>query len=233
MRRRVLQPPSLIEVLAEIAILKDDQFKFLSDQIRDIDSFDTDRSRLKRISSQTNIDVDNLRLIMNGLAYLYKTIHRVNIEPQKLSEVVGELLDTLLIEEGIENHSAVLGSNKIELISRLEVLLQKTDTASNYAKYERLRWGFLPVILAAESFVDLRPNFSDDLNSIDELIPLVQFNLVTDSPNETYRNIVFQVDARALEVLKKAVERAEEKLKKLNDINPINEIMTKRRLKKK
>ncbi len=105
-----------------------------------------------------------------------------------------------------------------DAIERFTILF-RPQTHQRLRKIQRLQSGFLPNALGFASFVDLRPDFGDKLDSLQlqGYVPLVQFRITTDSTVADEKTFVFQLNEEALADLRKAAERAEAKLSALKE----------------
>ena len=227
MKTKPLQPPSFTSVLLEVAGLSNEAFDRLAIEIDGPDAFDVEKERISALSPALGVDEETATAIISMIGFLYQRIHRDSVDISNIPMFVKEMLESLAKQESDEERPS---SEQSEIISRrLSHLLRKQTNVEKFNKHERLRWGFLPAATNFSTFVDLRPSLSDDLTEIEELIPIIQFRVKTDSSAPMLKNFVFQMDPRALKRLKSEVERAERKLSTVLSSAPVSSLITKRR----
>jgi hypothetical protein len=217
--RRLISTPSFGDVLSIIASLSDDAFQRFSSEIGGENAFDLDLDRCERISRDLGTDTDTVAQVIHLCGYLYGQIHSRSVMREEIPTILGEFLD-----EYSEIEDNELRRN---LIERMSKLLARRESADAFRKAQRLRVGFLKNALSFASFVDLRPDFNEEKNSVQRLIPVAQFRITTDSNVPEYKDIVIQLDERSVRRLKDAVVEVERKFATLGS-GPFSEWLMKR-----
>jgi hypothetical protein len=99
---------------------------------------------------------------------------------------------------------------------RVAALVVGNPAASRTQKRTWLRTGILDNAVGFASFVDIRPNFTKDRSDIVELLPVVIFEIETES-NYDVNSIVFQMTGETLAQLITALDDVQKKLKIITD----------------
>jgi hypothetical protein len=194
--------PSLEEVVRNVAQLSDSAFNSLQSLVSK-QGFQIESEQCERLAKEMSLSQEQTLYLLSALAFMYRQ-----------AESASESNETLA-----RNLSDELGDNTVDLpklTKRLTMLLAPNPQADKEIKINRLKTGFLKSATGFGSFVDLRPNFSDDLKTLHSLVPMVQFRISTDARDPTDANFVFQVDEEGLAKMKEAIERTEEKLRQLS-----------------
>lgn len=225
MKRRPLQQISLTTVLRDLAELPESSFTTLVHEVQGPRAFDTERDRLTELAKGTGIEADTLSLLLSALNYLYSEVH----SGEGIANLSPDIIEDLLLS--LERSDRFLSGDKLSEVEvqtlkrRLPFVLEKRSSTDRFRKAERLKSGFLPAATNFASFVDLRPLLNDRQDLIEELIPIVQFRIRTDSNNQDLRNFVFQMDRSTLRHLKESIEKAEEKLDNISKTNGIQQLI--------
>jgi hypothetical protein len=95
---------------------------------------------------------------------------------------------------------------------KMVLLLGQTAAADEVSKLVRLETGFLPHAIGFSSFVDLRPDFTDDRAEIRQFVTVIQFRITTQNANGEEATHTFQLTSEALHQLGEAVEDTQAKL---------------------
>jgi hypothetical protein len=99
-------------------------------------------------------------------------------------------------------------------VSRLAEVLRSNAVRDRELKRRWLRTGILDIATAFSSFVDLRPNFSDDRSEISELLPVIIFNIIVQTETGDDRSYVFQLSDSSLRQLERAISDVRIKLER-------------------
>ena len=207
----LLPPTSAIEALGVLVRLDDRSFELIKNEILGPSAFDASDDRVSSIASQLGAATDEIYNLLSSLPSLYSLMRRLNAPDDEIEKIVEDFLSQVIDPEDLPENGFDT------LTKRLTELLKKNESADRFAKLLRLRDGFLSNAKSFTSFVDLRPEFTEDEMSVRQLIPIVQFRIATDATDPSSREYVFQLDEAALVKLKDAVERAEKKLTALSE----------------
>jgi hypothetical protein len=127
--------------------------------------------------------------------------------PDVLSDYVNRLVDASEDSNIPKNSLDALKGRVTELFTDILPQIKKAK------KQTRLKSGFLRNAKQFATFVDLRPNFSnEEFIHIDDWIEVIQFRISTDALPGLERQIVFQCDEASLAELKLCIQKAETKL---------------------
>ncbi|MCJ2068311.1 hypothetical protein MKK75_05725 [Methylobacterium sp. J-030] len=229
MKKKPLQPPTLTAVLVEIASLDDVAFLKLKAETDGPNAFDSEKERIQTVAPLLGTDEDSVKFIMTALNYFYQQLHKETNNEVNVEETLEGFVDSVIDQDELEAEDIPSQDQRKIIVNRLSNLLQKRDSVDVFNKHERLRWGFLPAATTFSTFIDLRPNLSEDMTAIDELIPVIQCLIRTDAVDPAQKNFVFQMDPRSLKKLKDEIERAERKLSNIVNNDDLKKLMTKRR----
>jgi len=212
-RVQLLPPTSLEEVLGYLARLDSRQFEALRDDVVGSQAFNAEKDRCERLSEKLGLNKEPVAYLLSALSFLYGQVQGAVRDGLQFETATQALTDSLTLDAFSEDE-------RQRLISRLPLLLAENPNVERAAKLRRLKRGFLSNAVGFSTFVDLRPNFSDDL-SVEALIPIVQFRITTDAEADNDRFVVFQIGEDGLAELDSAVQRAKKKLAAIKDQLPI------------
>ena len=203
-----ITPPSLSRILDIAANFDDTVFVKLEELLKDPATIDPSDSDFSRLSQETRVPDDDLRYFMSLITFLYSKLDQS--DPQKTVPI---LKDFIAESSDLEDASS--------LAKKMGGLLQYRDAYDAAIKHARLSQGFLPFVLEASSFVDLRTDFERDSNNkltgnANSRIPVVQLMLRTDSLKENERHIVLQLDKSGVELLQAAIDEINHKIRILD-----------------
>ena len=216
----VMPPQTFGEIIVAISNLNDDQFDTLCKLVSGPSSFSPKKSEIDAAKLKIPSKDADLHLLLNALGFLYSRVVEFGTADQGFTQVIENLVEEL------EKESKIAFSDKVKLSDRLKLLLQSSENHSSYAKNDRLASGFLPNGIGFASFVDLRPSFTEgDEPRIIGYLPIVQFRVRTNSLTPSLRNFVFQLNRESLQEMKKAILRAEEKLKSTKSIDGLGPLL--------
>jgi hypothetical protein len=200
-------PHSFEVVVGEIGSLSDQAYETLRADVEGEDAFTSDTVRCQRLSPLLELAPEDVGLVLAALEFLYERIK--NLQPSKqASEMIRRFVD------GFEEVK-LTPDVRAKLIDRLIELTAQKERVELARKIRRLRTGFLDNATAFSTFVDLRPDFNSDYESVRSLVPIIQLMISTDSDDPARQHFVFQMDERRLAGLKDVLDKAEKKLKTL------------------
>ncbi len=202
-QRRSMFPFALENVVALVGELSDDAYSGLLAELRSPDGFETDDRRVGRLAERIGADLEDSKALVAAVAYMYGKVHRGNEPEIGVSELREILARDIPMDEG---------GDTSRLLSRLVEMLTRNAAIEDYRQIAKLKAGLLPKAVAFSTAVDLRPALSADGQSLDRLVPLMQFRIVSDAGDERTRTSLFQLDARSLDALEATVKELRERL---------------------
>jgi hypothetical protein len=210
-KHKILPPGTVLSVLDPLVSFDEKKFNLLKLEIGGPKGFNFDQSRISKLADPLELSTSHLEALISVLDGLYLRTSDILSDGAEINEALGEFVDRIKSDD--EKYEA--SDDQVELLkSRLiDLISSNYESINNSKKIERLKDGFLKNAVGVGSFVDLRPNFTEDLEKINGWIATVQFRITTDSNIALDREIVFQCDQSSLVKLKAAIEKAEKKLK--------------------
>lgn len=212
----ILPPNSLGDLISPIADLSETEFSALNAAVSTKRSFSLKKEEIERLRNELpQAAARNLTFLLTALSFLYGHLLRLTEAGMQYDEAVKATAEEL-------ESDAKWGSKKTIATDRL-ALLFKQDVHQQLRKIQRLQSGFLPNALGFATFIDVRPDFGDNLNSpqLRAYVPIIQFRITTDSQSPEQKSIVFQMSESALSDLRKAITHAETKLDILKEKSKI------------
>jgi hypothetical protein len=197
--------PPFEEVLHDIAQLQEDAFGKLHAFVRG-EGFEADTEQRDYLAQALSLSRERVFYVLSVLAFVYRQARADLQAPESIARRLGAVLQDDV-------------AGRTRLISRLTQILAPNAKAEKEIKIGRLKSGFLKNATGFGSFLDLRPNFSEDLKEVHGLIPVIQFRIATDATDPADAAFVFQLDEEGLAKMKEAIERSEKKLKQLSALN--------------
>jgi hypothetical protein len=216
----ILPPNSLGELIRPIVELSDSEFSALTSAVSGPRSFSLKKQEIERLRNLLPPPAaKNLTFLLTALSFLYAHISRQTDAGMSYDDSISATVQEIEADSGWGETNAKIGKIAIERFA----ILFRPQTHQHLQKIQRLQTGFLPNALGFASFVDLRPDFGDnpDTVQLQGYIPLVQFRVTTDSSVAEQKTFVFQLNEESLADLKKAITRAEDKLKTLKERSPL------------
>jgi hypothetical protein len=213
----VTPPSTLGEAIVPLGQMPDTEFHALVKALSSPRSFSLSKGTIEDLRKQTPSVAPSLTYLLGVLSFLYSQVDRVVEMGESYDSVI-----TKLVEEVKANDHPLLKD-------RLSIILNRTEARKRFRKIRRLQSGFIPNATGFSTFVDLRPDFGDsDALDLKGFVKVIQLRVSTDSENPREQRFVVQLNKDSLHELKKAVDRATEKLEMLNNQNiaalPIIEI---------
>jgi hypothetical protein len=201
-------PQTLGDAIRPIAEIPDEGVNALASALSTPQSFSLTEDQLNVLSEK--IPGVNLTFLVGALSYLYSHVERMTKKGASFQDTIKALVDELSED--------AKWSDKNEVIARLSSLLKPNPIHASHRKLQRLRSGFIPNATDFASFVDVRPDFEGaETLSINHYLLMIQFRVATDAPSGENRRLVFQMTESKLADLKKAVERAEAKIRAIRN----------------
>ncbi len=204
-------PTTLSQAVSFVGALSEEQFSEMQAAIRGQHSFEVSKVDRSRLSGVLSLPDDGVSYVLRVLGFLYNQIEPRRDERREV--FAGKL-------EGVLNRTGAEISDEIK--KRFSLLLAFSENHETHLKIERLGAGFIASVRSVQTFLDLRPNFSDSRTSIDGVVPVIQMNIITDSPRNHEASIVFQMDMNGLVELKKAIDDIDAKIAAIKSNDSVN-----------
>ena len=200
--------PELPEALKAIVKLNEDQFELLRGAVSGPAGYDQSLQRCEELARTLNSDLElsDVWKILSSLRFLYYRAREW--ASRDMMEALREFFVIADLEES-------LGDDPKRGYNRLKELLSRNPALERKRKLRWLQIGILPTATTFASFVDIRPNFTDDRSVVEDLVPVVIFRVDTDTDINADRAHVFQLTIDGLAKLRVAVEDIEKKLASL------------------
>jgi len=214
--RSLITPPTSIgDALSPLISLSEQEFTDLLQAVSGPRSFSLSKDEVERLQRQLGFAGSTLSYLLAVLSFIYNQVDSV-VEDGKPYD---EAIEALIQEISGKQPWAGAGPAAAE---RLKLMLRSSDARRRLRKTQRLRSGFLPNAVGFSSFVDLRPDFGGDGDalSLNGAVEIIQFRVTTDAEGPPFDRMVFQLTEETLRELKKAVDRANDKLALLK-ANPV------------
>jgi hypothetical protein len=206
-----LPPSSLSDVVESLESLSDSEFAEIRSAISGPHSFSLSKDEITALSKKVSVPATTLPYLLGALSFLYSHVAQLMDSGMQFPEALSQTVENLA-----ENEDWKEKREKIQ--QRLSSILIKQDAHQRFRKIQRLQSGFIPNATGFASFVDLRPDFGEGDNlTFKGFVPIVQFRISTDAISPDGRRHVFQLGEQAFVELRKAVDRAEAKLKAIKE----------------
>lgn len=201
----VTPPTTIGEALVPLGQMPDAEFRVLVEAVSGPRSFSLSKEAIEDLRKRVPSVGPSLTYVLGILAFLYSQVDRVVELGQPYESAI-----TKLVEE-------VKATSQPVLRERLSTILNRSDAHKRFRKIRRLQSGFIPNAVGFSTFVDLRPDFGDsEVLDLKGFVKIIQLRINTDSENPDEQRFVVQLNKETLNELKKAVDRASEKLELLN-----------------
>lgn len=208
-RSTVVPLSSMHDVVSAIGQMDDEQYHRLLAAIGS-QSFYFRESSLPVLAASIGITVPDLKNILDVLRFAFQRLGELSGDDERRLADIAEFVDSLQGYDDLAADSAVVKQ-------RLAELLRPSDVHRSREKISRLEAGFLPDLTNISTFVDLRPNFDNDLNEIDGFLPVVTLNIQTNSSNPLIRSITLNLPLSSIEEVISSVERLNRKVTKIRE----------------
>jgi hypothetical protein len=172
--------------------------------IADSGGFDLSDPAITELSKITQLNLDECRELASVLGHLYRG----------LNDDSGGEIDATSVDELVSGLEHLPGhkSDYKSVCDNLAVLLKPISVIEDAKHRIRIKRGFLKNTVEFASFVDVRPRFNLLRTEILELIPVVQFRIVTDENDGVVSKIVFQMDEAGIEAMQNALDTVKIKM---------------------
>lgn len=208
--------PPLPETLEYLAKQSDADFNTLRQAISGPDGFSRSINRCRQLARElgNEISTNTIFNLIISLRYLYDNSR----EWEEAGRDVRVALDEYFELTGLKT---ILGDDVNDsFYDRVLSFIEKNPVVERARKRRRLQAGILDTATGFSSFVDLRPQLSEDKTEIEELIPVIIFQAETEAQEkEGTKTHVFQLTLESLKKLKDTIGDIERKLETVKD-NP-------------
>jgi len=205
-----MRPPSVEEALTPLLRLSDGQMQVLISATTGPRSFSLPKDEIDSLRGELGTTADSVSFMLAAFSFLYAHVRELTEDGIPFEEAVRETI------EGFDPN-LVPEDARPALQIRLVEILRRRDVHERSRKIERLRAGFVPNAVGFSTLVDLRPSFDDESDemTITGYIASTLFRINTDALSPLSRRMVFQVSEEGLRDMRKAIDRAEKKIKAL------------------
>lgn len=208
--------PPLPETFEYLAKQSDADFNTLRQAISGPDGFSRSINRCRQLARElgNEISTNTVFNLIISLRYLYDNSR----EWEEAGRDVRVALDEYFELTGLKT---ILGDDVNDsFYDRVLSFIEKNPVVERARKRRRLQAGILDTATGFSSFVDLRPQLSEDKTEIEELIPVIIFQAETEAQEkEGTKTHVFQLTLESLKKLKDTIGDIERKLETVKD-NP-------------
>jgi hypothetical protein len=172
--------------------------------IADSGGFELSDPAAAELSKFTQLNLDECRELAVVLGHLYR-----GLNDDSGGEIDAASVDDLV--SGLEHLPHHKSAYK-RVCDNLATLLKPISVIEDAKHRIRIKRGFLKNTVEFASFVDARPRFNLLRTEILELIPVVQFRIVTDGNDGVDSKIVFQLDEAGIEAMQNALDTVKIKM---------------------
>ena len=197
--------PPLPKALQRISELEDAQYEALLAETGGPNGFSVAEPRVTAVAESLESDESDVLNLLQSLDFLYDRCR----EWETGDEGFGAPLRSFLRATRLWG---ALGPDAESVFDRLTKLLQPNPTLEHIRKLRWLRTGILETAVEFASFVDLRPDFSEDRSEVRGLVPVVLVRVRTESDLERDRSHSFQLTIDGVRKLRRTVEDIDRKL---------------------
>lgn len=207
---------SLTGILVGLSEINDEHFRLLEESFTSEKSFDIGAAERARLATEISKPQALVAHFANALGFLYRHVQDRGAPDQNIRDVVADVLIELDVADFIEERQVV------RLTDRLAQVLRPSQNHERYLKVSRLESGFLPRLVSASTFMDLRPGFDAGRTTVECLVPLVQLNITTDSGRPDEANMIVQLDLKGVEILRQTLDDVDAKIRAINSHTGFN-----------
>lgn len=205
----ITPPTSIGEALNPLATMGEEEFALLMSSIHGDQSFSLSKEQIDEVQKRLPSVYGNLAILLGLLSFLYSHVDHYVEVGVPYPDVIEKLTSDL-------SEDATWKATKDLIKQRLLRLLERKEVHSRYKKIQRLQSGFIPNAKSFASFVDLRPDFTDETPvSVKGFLKTIQVRIRTDARPGQNQEFVFQLTEDALKEMKKCIDRTQEKLSAL------------------
>ena len=199
--------PPLPQALEILGTLDADKISFLRDETRSKEAFGRDAERCRTLQKRLTLPkMSDVSGLLSSLDFLYQRLTEWTQDGEDRREVLEAFLESTDLRSN-------LGENPDQSFPYLFELLEENPAVERTRKLARLRTGILDNAVTFSSFVDIRPNYTDDRLSIDDLVPVIVFEIGIERHSDTDTTCVFQLTENGLHEFKNCIADTINKIK--------------------
>jgi hypothetical protein len=196
------------QAVRQIVDMDDATFAALQREVIKPPAFQLTRSRIESLLPILNIDDQtDIVSLFGGLELLHERVNTPDGEDPNPYETLKGLFKSTSLWP-------LLSENDEKGFKRVAALVINNEAAQRYQKRYWLETGILDTAVSFASFIDLRPNFAEDRSEVTELLPVIIFQIETDSDYEA-EALVFQMTENGLDQMIKSIEDIKLKLERV------------------
>jgi hypothetical protein len=194
---------TLDAVLLPLTHVSAEDINKIRELVSDDQSFELESAAFDEFSTLVRVDRSHARELLATLDRLYFALNDNNF--------VALTSDDVRLALSELDHLPSIDDAFNAICNNLAALLAPISSINRGRHIARLELGFLQHAVSFSSFVDIRPRFSADRQTIEELLPIIQFQITTDGHDKD-TSFVFQIREDGLSALEEAVGFARRKL---------------------
>lgn len=196
--------PPLASSFETLAGLNDEDYSFLLAEVRGPNAFARDISRCSQLAEKVQLEIHQIFHLLVSLQFLYDRCRDWEKSDKSIESELLEFLEITQLRKKLWDNT--------EKHQRLLDLLQRNPTLERRRKLTWLRTGILDTAVEFASFVDLRPTFSDDRSSVEDLVPIAILKVVARSDSGEDKIHIIQLTSSGLKQLRNTIRDIEAKL---------------------
>lgn len=203
---QLLAETPMVSSLRDLSELDEAKFNALHSEISSAKGFQRDPQRCRELADKLQYeDASQAMLLLGSLGILYRRYKDWGAQGKNADENLKSYLQTTSLWRSLRTEPE-------KFFSRLSQLLERNLFFEKAEKLEWLRTGILEQAVRFASFVDLRPDFSEDRSEISRLIPVVIFQIIAISDTGDEKAYVVQLSENGVRQLEKATRDIVKKL---------------------
>lgn len=196
----------LPDSLEQIAKLREEKFKLLFETVSGPQGFERSLERCASLAESLGEgNASDAFHLLSSINFLYRRCRNWETSERDVSAALREFL-------GVTDLQSAFGDNFEAGFKRLLQLVEPNPAVERKRKLRWLRTGILDNAINFSSFVDLRPSFSEDRKTIEEIIPSIILRIVTESDHGPDQAHVFQLTEDGLNKLRRTIDDISQKL---------------------
>jgi hypothetical protein len=199
--------PLLPQALQQLCTLEESQFELLRQEVTGPQGFVRTLERCQKTADQlrSNLTPRDLFNILTSLQFLYDNSRRWEKADHSGHDALNEFFEFTGLNEALGQSGSICRE-------RLRQLIVVNPEVERRRHRRQLKSGLLDTAIDFVSFVDLRPSFTPDQKSIEELIPVVILRVALKTEYGPDKSCVFQMSADGVLKLRDALKAIENRL---------------------
>jgi hypothetical protein len=201
--------PALPQSLEHLARLSKEQFDILREAVAEPEGFEAGFARCKKIArSLGDVTAHDVYDILGSLWYLQDRLFELDDEGGEVDSatVIRELFEFLGLEKAV-------GEGPDDgLYIRVGELIADGPGVAARDEVHRLKTAILDTVVDFDSFVDLRPRFSENSKKVEEFIPIVIFRIGVECDFGPEKSYIFQLTKDGIAALRTVLDNIDNQL---------------------